>query len=148
MQFTIRDFLDSLLNDLLNSSRHKIELTRAWASQFPNKPGVYILRSEEVIIYAGETGSIRGRMKDLIDTRNHTLRRTIGTKFYSGRPDFTKPSSKNRFCDDIETDLNFYISSNLTLSFIPVELGRKELEEKIFSVHSPEHNNKGPRVTF
>lgn len=148
MQISANDYLDNLLNDLLNADRHEIVLTRTWATQFPNTPGVYIFRSGDTIIYAGETGSIRGRMKDIVDTRNHTLRRSIGTKLFSDRTDFTKASSKQRFCDAIEAELNKFISSSLTLSFIPVPLGRKELEEKLFSVHSPEYNNKGLRITF
>ena len=148
MLIIVSDYLDKLLNELLNSNRHKIELTRSWASQFPNTPGVYIFRSGDKIVYAGETGSIRGRMKDLIDTRNHTIRRSIGTKLYSTRNDYTKASSSKKFCDVIETELNLHITTELTLSFIPVALGRKELEEKLFSVHSPEYNNKGLRITF
>ncbi|WP_407522800.1 hypothetical protein PDL71_15780 [Lacibacter sp. MH-610] len=148
MQISVTAYLDNLLNELLSADRYKIILKRTWATQFPNTPGVYIFRLGDTVIYAGETGSIRGRMKDLIDTRNHTLRRSLGTKLYSDRVDFTKPSSKQRFCDAIEAELDKYISSNLTLSFIPVALGRKELEEKLFSVHSPEFNNKGLRITF
>jgi len=87
-------------------------------------------------------------MKDLIDTRNHTIRRTIGIKLYSSRPDYTKPSAKTRFCDVIEAELNSYISSNLTLSFIQVDLGRKELEEKFIVIYSPVFNKKGQRKTF
>jgi len=148
MKFSVAAYLDNLLEDLLNSERHKIILTRTWATQFPNTPGVYIFRLGDTIIYAGETGSIRGRMKDLMDTRNHTLRRTLGARLYSDRIDFTKASSKQRFCDAIEAELNHYITSGLTLSYFPVALGRKELEEKLFSVHSPEYNNKGLRITF
>lgn len=132
------------------SFQHVIQfvLTRIWASQFPNKPGVYIFRLGDTIIYAGETGSLRGRMKGMIDTRNHVVRRTLGTKLYAGRPTYTKPSARQKFWDDLEIELNNYIISNLTLSFIPVELGRKELEEKLFTLHNPEHNNKGQRKTF
>ena len=148
MQISVSDYLDKLLKGLLNSTRHKIELTRSWASELPPKPGVYIFRLGDTIIYAGETGNIRGRMKDLVDTRNHTLRRSIGTKLYSDRPDFTKPSSKQRFCDAIEAELNLYISSGLTLSFLTVDLGRKELEEKLIDIYTPEYNNKGLRITF
>jgi hypothetical protein len=147
MQFSVSQYLNELLSNLINSTRHEIILTRTWASQFPNEPGVYIFRLDDTIIYVGETGSIRGRMKDLTDTRNHTLRRSIGTKLYALRPDFTKPSSKNRFCDAIEAELNAFISSRLTVSFLHVALGRKELEEKFFASHSPEYNVKGVRIT-
>jgi len=136
------------VSELLNSTRHQILLTGSWASPFPNTPGVYIFRRGESIIYVSETGSLPGRMKDIIDTRNHTLRRSVGTKLYSDRIDFTKSSSKQRFCDAIEKQLNQYIVSNLTLSFLPVSLGRKELEERLFSVHTPEYNSKGLRITI
>lgn len=148
MEFSVTAYLNNLLDDLLNADRHNILLTRTWATQFPNTPGVYIFRTGDTIIYAGETGSIRGRMKELIDTRNHTLRRSLGAKLYSDRIVYAKASSKRRFCDAIEEELNQYISSNLTFSFIPVALGRKELEEKLFSTHSPQYNNKGLRITF
>jgi len=148
MQISATEYLNKLLNELLNSERHKLQLTRSWAAQFPNKPGVDVFRLGDRIVYVGETGSIRGRMRDLIDTRNHTIRRSIGMKLYSTRDDYTKPSSSKRFCDEIEAELNSFISSMLTLSFISVELGRKELEERIFSLHAPEYNNKGLRITF
>jgi hypothetical protein len=148
MQQFVLDYLDKLHFELLRSNRHKIELTRSWASDFPSTPGIYIIRLGDTIIYAGETGSIRGRLKDMTDTRNHTLRRSIGVKLYSSRPDFTKPSSKSKFCDAIEAELNKYITSCMTLSFLPVDLGRKELEEKLIKMYSPEYNNKRLRITF
>lgn len=63
MKFSATAYLDNLLNDLLNADRHKIVLTRTWATHFSNTPGVFILSTSDTIIYAGETGSIRGRMK-------------------------------------------------------------------------------------
>ncbi|WP_428661777.1 GIY-YIG nuclease family protein [Runella sp.] len=146
MKLSISDYLNELLNNLLASERHQIELTRSWASQFPNVPGVYIFRSADQIVYAGETGSIRGRMKDLIDTRNHVIRRSIGIKLFSNRDDYTKPTSSKKFCDTIEAELNLHITTELTISFIPVELGRKELEKRLFSNYSPQYNIKGLRI--
>lgn len=147
MRISPKTYLDNLLKNLLSAERHAITLKRGWAKQFPNTPGVYIIRREETIIYAGETGSLSGRMKDLNNTRNHILRCSLGNELYSKRIDFTKASSQNRFCNEIEAELNRYFSSNLTLSFITVELGRKELEELLFSLHSPQFNNKGLRKT-
>jgi hypothetical protein len=73
-----------------------ILLTTAWASQFPTKAGVYAVFDGKRLIYVGETGSLRGRMKDLRDTRNHTLRRQIGAAKFSDRNGYQPATSKRK----------------------------------------------------
>ena len=58
-------------------------LSSKWVKSFPNKPGVYVAFEGSKIVYVGETGNIRGRMKDLLDTRHHNLRRNIGRLKFS-----------------------------------------------------------------
>jgi len=41
--------------------------------------------------------------------------------------------------------LNEKIITNLTVSFITVDLGRKELEERLFAKFSPKYSIKGKR---
>lgn len=141
-------YLQSIYDKLLNEcENHRIELTRAWASNFPSTPGVYIFRDKNKIIYVGETGNLRGRMKDMIDTRNHVLRRNIGNKLYSGIRGFEPATARRKFVDIIEDMLNSHIKENLTVCCMAVELGRKELEEKIQKEFKPEYNQKGLRKT-
>ena len=122
-------------------------MTRSWASNFASAPGVYIFRDKKEIIYVGETGNLRGRMKDMIDTRNHVLRRNIGNKLYRKITGFTQATARNKFIDVIEDTLNIHIKKNLTLCCMTVELGRKELEEKIQKEFLPKYNQKGLRKT-
>lgn len=145
--FNPNQYLEEIYTQLLSTERNKIGLTREWANQFPNKPGVYIIRDKEEIIYVGETGSIKGRMKDLIDTRNHTIRRSLGTHLYCKVDGFIKASSSLKFIDAIEDMLNEHIKTNLTIATLPVSLGRKELEEMVFLKNDPIHNRKGQRTT-
>jgi len=133
---------DKLLNDCIS---YKIGLTRAWASDFPPAPGVYVFRDKKKLIYVGETGSLRGRMKDMIDTRNHVLRRNIGNKLYNEIEGFERATSSKKFIEIIEDMLNNHIRENLTVCYMTVELGRKELEEKIQKEFEPEYNQKGLR---
>ncbi len=144
--FNPRRYLQSLSEKLLNECKeNQIDLTRAWASNFPTTPGVYIFRDKQQIIYVGETGNLRGRMKDMIDTRNHVLRRNIGNKLYSEISGFERATSRRKFIDVIEDMLNSHIKENLTVCCMPVELGRKELEEKIQRDFAPGYNRKGLR---
>ena len=127
---------------LIESERHSIELTREWAKSFPNVSTVYLFREEGEVCYVGETGSLRGRMTDILNTKNHTIRRNLGNSHYSEFPNYEKPSSRKGFSNDIENILNDRIEKHLTLSFITLNLGRKELEERLFDKLQPKYSLK------
>ena len=146
MELDTEKYLQALFDAfLVQCKSQKIELTRAWAAQFASVPGVYIFKNKNDLIYVGETGNLKGRMTDMIDTRNHTLRRNIGNKLYVDVEGFVKATSRRKFIDVIENMLNTHIVENLTVCCIPVALGRKELEEKIQKEFKPEYNQKGLR---
>ncbi|MGJ7033717.1 hypothetical protein [Niabella hirudinis] len=142
----INQYLDKLEGKLLNcSAQIPIELSRAWTGQFPDEAAVYIFREDDAICYVGETGSLRGRMNDILNTKNHTVRRNLGNLHFSEHPNFEKASSSKSFHDDIEALLNERITKHLRLSYILVDLGRKELEERLFDKLQPCYSQKGKR---
>jgi len=142
----IEEYLVKLEHKLLiESERHSIELTREWAKSFPNESAVYLFREEGEVCYVGETGSLRGRMTDILNTKNHTIRRNLGNSHYSEFPNYEKPSSRKGFSNDIENILNDRIEKHLTLSFITLNLGRKELEERLFDKLQPKYSLKEKR---
>ena len=144
----VEEFWVKLENQLLNNSEQKkIELSRNWANSFPNDAAVYLFRENGEICYVGETGSIKGRMNDILNTKNHTLRRNLGNHYFAELPNYEKPSSRKSFCDEIEILLNEKIITDLTVSYILVELGRKELEERLYAKFSPKYSIKGKRGT-
>jgi len=144
----IEEYLLKLEHKLLiESEKHSIELTRDWSKSFPNESAVYLFREDGEICYVGETGSLRGRMTDILNTKNHTIRRNLGNSHYSELPNYEKPSSRKGFSDDIEIMLNDQIQNHLTLSFITLSLGRKELEERLFEKLQPKYSLKGKRGT-
>ncbi|MBI4478632.1 MAG: hypothetical protein HY651_01280 [Acidobacteria bacterium] len=122
-----------------------ILLKTAWANRFPTKAGVYAVFDAKKLIYVGETGSLRGRMKDLRDTRNHTLRRQIGAAKFNDRNGYQPATSKRKFPETIEKLLNEYIEKNLSVKLLPVLLGRKEIEERLIEDESPRFNVKTRR---
>ena len=144
----IEEYLIKLEHKLLiESESHSINLTRDWAKSFPNESAVYLFREDGEICYVGETGSLRGRMTDILNTKNHTVRRNLGNTHYSDEPDYQKSSSRKSFSVNIEQMLNQKIENHLTMSYIIVDLGRKELEERLFDKLKPKYSLKGKRGT-
>ncbi|UUW07675.1 GIY-YIG nuclease family protein [Flavobacterium plurextorum] len=125
-------YLENLKKTILSKNNFKkVIMTREWASKIPSSAGVYVFKDVENIVYVGETGNLRGRMKDLLDSRHHTVRRTIGERFYCSIPGFQKATNKIKFPDNIEFLVNDHICTKLSLAYLEVKLGRKELEEEI-----------------
>lgn len=58
-------------------------MTRAWAKSQPSEAGVYMLFEKGKTVYVGESGSISGRITDMLDFRHHTVRRAMGEKWFS-----------------------------------------------------------------
>lgn len=108
-----------------------IPLTSEWANGLPDKAGVYAFKEDNGIVYVGETGNIRERMKDMLDTRHHTLRRSIGAKYFAGHALYQPATSKKKYAAEIEELISRHMIINLTFAYLEVELGRKELEEAI-----------------
>lgn len=125
-------YLTDLKTKLLKADNwSEIKLNSEWISTFPSKAGVYVLRQEQEIAYVGETGNLKLRVKDLMDSRHHSIRRTIGSILFSQNEDFIHATNKRKHSDKYEVLLNQHISKNLKIAYLPIDLGRKELEELI-----------------
>ena len=121
---------------------------KEWLNQFPTTPGVYCIFEGKQIIYCGETGSLNERMRDLLKTRKHTLRRQLGNTKFGGHRAYRAASSSVKFPDDIEKLLTKFMLTHLKVKANPVTLGRKEIEEKIIDRKHPKYNTKGRRGEF
>ncbi|ASS50560.1 MAG: hypothetical protein A3D31_13430 [Candidatus Fluviicola riflensis] len=144
----VENYLEEIESKLLfESERLKISLNRDWANSFPNESSVYLFRENDEICYVGETGSLKGRMNDILNTKNHTIRRNFGNTHFCEFESYEKPSSKKGFCEEIEILLNEKIELNLTMSYIVLSLGRTELEEKLVDKYQPKYNIKRKRGT-
>jgi hypothetical protein len=94
-----------------------------WAADIPAAPGVYALwdSSSGTMVYVGETSSLRHRMRDLGRSVNHTCRRKLAVR--------------HNLIDASEVELSAMIGRLYVLSFLPVSLGRLELEEYLSLRH-------------
>ena len=77
---------------------------------------VYIFREDDTIVYEGETDNLKDEMTELVNNQN--------------------------LQDGINGLLNNVITKHLKLSYLLVDLGRKELEERILK------KVKAPRKTY
>lgn len=114
---------------LLNAEKVTVSPWQTWIKDFEKKAGVYAVFDGSNLIYIGETGNMLGRMKDLRRTVNHSLRRHIGLRNYGNHRDFEPASSNKKFPFQFEEALDAYFEEKITVSFIYLDLGRKELEE-------------------
>jgi hypothetical protein len=127
---TIESYFKAISKELQKKgNRKKMVLTREWTRQFEKLKGVYFIFEKEDLKYVGETGSLNGRMGDLLNTKNHTLRRSIGERLFSKEKGYQKASSKQSYIPAIEKKLNDYMEANLSVSCMALEIGRKEFEE-------------------
>lgn len=129
-------------------NRKKVALTNDWVKIFPSKAGVYAAFERGNIVYVGETGNIRGRMRDLRDSRHHSLRRNIGKNNFSGERGYKDANTKEEFPKHIEKKVDDWLTKKIKISALPTKLGRKELEEKFIEKYDLKckYNKKGRRT--
>lgn len=141
----INDYLEAMHSNITSLEKVSIELTLEWSKKAPNEPGVYIVFEEENIMYVGETGLLRGRMKDIRDSRNHTLRRKIGEALFSNSSNYQKGTCKKKHDDETEIRINQHMESDLKIVYMVVWLGRKELESYLIEKYHPKYNSRKER---
>ena len=150
-KINIVEYLDNEREKLMHPNNwRRITLSRAWTAEVPNEAGVYPIKEGDKLVYVGETGNLRGRMNDLLDSRHHTLRRTIGHKLFADLEGYLPATTKKKFPSHIEVKVNEHIHNNLSSAFLKVALGRKELEELIETQIELEVrlNKRGKRKTI
>jgi len=145
MDEKIDKYLSRLERELIDGEWKLFEFSKEWLMTFDTGAGVYMIKEEGEICYVGETGSLRKRMKDLLDTRNHSLRRTIGNRRFSDKKGYEVGTASKKFPVKFEEELNRIFEDNFEVSAIQVKIGRKELEERLVEKFKPVYNSREKR---
>lgn len=145
MSKRIDDYLAGLEEKVLNGDRDSIVISRTWPSRFTSEAGVYVVREEGEICYVGESVNLKKRMADLLDSRNHSLRRKIGSVKFAARDGWEKATPSRKFPLEFEEELDRLFEDNFEVSVLAVPIGRKELEERIIEKYSPKYNSREKR---
>jgi hypothetical protein len=117
----IKEELEHFERSLLEHPELRVEYSDSpdWQRNFDDIAGVYAAFDEDELVYVGETGNLRSRMRDLRDERTHTLRQKMNL---------------------LDEPLDW-----LTFKAVTVLFGRKEVEEHIISRHKPRYCIQGRR---
>lgn len=148
MRKEAKNYLEGKYQELSSKESTAISLTLEWVKSFPKSrgekdAGVYLILLDGDVVYVGETSSIRSRMNDLRNTKNHTVRRNLGNEMFQNHPKFYRATSKKSFVPEIESQLEEFMEKHLEVKFIHLALGRKELEEYIIdTLDTPKYNIK------
>ena len=118
--------------ELEKCEKIKFQRMNSWRKEFiPDFPGVYALYekvgSEYILLYIGETGNLRERMSDICRTVNHTFRRQLGKKRFSGI------ITSKKFEFKTESLLDVFFDEDLYISFLKVNFGRSEIESYLIT---------------
>jgi len=124
---------------LLVKEKNKILLTTEWAKRFPSEAGVCVFFEGGKIVYVGETGSIAKRMKNLIYTREHTLRKKIALNYFSGLKGYEKGS--NKYTVGIEAKINDFLINRIEFSYLLIDKDRKDLKKLVMKEYKPIYNS-------
>lgn len=138
-------YLKYLERKLVGGKKNHIILDRVWTKEFPDTAGVYVFFEKNKLVYVGETKSLNKRMADMLNTRNHTLRTKIGAFNFSKVPGYQKASSKKCFTPDIEKRVADHLKNKMQIAYVPVSLGRKELEEYMTDKYLTKYNSPSKR---
>lgn len=140
MDDRIEKYLSRLEREIIDGNWRLFEFSTDWPLKFDTQAGVYVVREEGHICYIGETVSLRKVMKDLLDTRNHSLRRSIGNKRFLDQKGYAEGTTSKKFPSKFEDELNRIFEDNFEVSAIVVKIGRKELEERLVDRYNPIYN--------
>lgn len=114
-----------------------VRFDRGWPKEFPDEAGMYVIYDKGEVSYFGETGNIRGRMKDLRRTLNHSFRRSLGYSLFN-----EIATSSEKFTQDIELKLDKYFEEYITVATMPLSFGRLEFEEYLVDEYGDRLLNK------
>ncbi len=124
----IESYFTEIKDYLINKqNQNKLSLIRNQCSEI--NAGVYCIFIDNKIRYIGESGCIQKRINDLLNTKNHSFRRSFGELYFSSNPLYKKVSSSLSYHSDIEALLSVKMNKDLSYSFFPMKIGRKEFEE-------------------
>ncbi len=125
--------LASLTEKFKTEKRRTLLGDAKWKDNVPSVGGVYVIwpKRSNKAIYVGKTCHLKHRFADLGRTVNHSFRR--------------KMAKELNLLNASELTLTKELSKRFSISFIAVELGRKELEEYLIILWKKTIINKPPK---
>ena len=133
---------------LLNPvNRVPMEYTSDFKNNVSESGGSYIFFHNDLIIYTGETTNIRQRLGvHMRNPENHVLMLKLTRLLWDQIHGEGEAGNRRVFPHDHRAVVMGWISDNLTVSYLSLGIGRKELEERLIINHGPSFNQRSPHL--
>jgi predicted GIY-YIG superfamily endonuclease len=144
----VHTFFDSREAELTApASRTPFEFTADFRKALPTKGGVYVVFHERDVIYVGETTSLRHRLGvHMRNPENHVLALKLARLLYDKANGNGSAGSTRKFKESHKAATREWIRQNLSVSYVHLPIGRKELEERLVGKYDPEFNKRYPQL--
>ena len=137
-----KEYLDYLISCLINKEKLNIVLNRNWSRIF-NEPGVYVF--EKITLSMLRLNFCKRKNEGHFGHQTpHIKKKNRCFKFFRN-PGYKTANSKTKFMPSIEEMVSEWMVKKMKLSFIQVNLGRKELEELVIKRYNPKYNSVSKR---
>ncbi|MFC7300294.1 GIY-YIG nuclease family protein [Cognatiluteimonas weifangensis] len=144
----IAAFFDARQAELLDLSRRvPMTFAREFRINLPIEGGVYVFFFQSSVFYVGETTSIRQRIgMHMRNPENHVLALKIARHLYDRSHGLGAAGSQKKFSEQHKESTRQWIQEHLHVCYVPMLLGRKELEERLVCQLNPEFNKRYPQL--
>jgi len=143
--FAFLDHSDRHLSDPQN--RAAFAYTTHFRARLPQHGGVYVFFLNDEVVYVGETKSLRQRLGNhMRNPENHVLALKIARLLFDILNGPGAAGSRRAFAEDHKQLTRDWVARSLQVAWLPVQLGRKELEEFLIEAYDPEFNKRYPTV--
>jgi len=139
-------YLNARAAELLDPARRRpIAFDEAFRASIPASGGVYAFFYGDELFYIGETTSLRQRLGNhMRNPENHVLALKIARQLHDRIHGEGSAGSQKKFVEEHKANTRQWVVENLQVAFVPLTIGRRELEERLCGLHAPTFNHRYP----
>ena len=109
--------------------------------------GSYIFFYGDIVMYTGETTNLRQRLGvHMRNPENHVLMLKLTRLLWDQLYGEGAAGNRRVFPHDHREHVRNWISEHLTVAYLSLNIGRKELEERLIGNHDPPFNQRYPHL--
>jgi len=142
----VNAYLEARAAELFDPARRlRITFDEEFRVSIPASGGVYAFFHGNQLFYVGETTSLRQRLAiHMRNPENHVLALKIARRLHDRIHGEGAAGSQKKFAEDHKGSMRRWVADNLQVAFVPLLIGRKELEERLCAQHAPMFNDRYP----
>jgi predicted GIY-YIG superfamily endonuclease len=142
----VNAYLDARGAELLDPARRgNVAFDEAFRTSIPATGGVYAFFYGNELFYIGETTSLRQRLANhMRNPENHVLALKIARQLHDRIHGEGAAGSQKKFVEEHKESTRQWVVQNLQVAYVPLTIGRRELEERLCAQLAPMFNHRYP----